>query len=95
MDAFQDVASQQQLIVQCPSPKLTEGALAAASANKKQPNAEYLAAKRRSVFSRPYERSVQEIVELFTPPVYEKTQAQIDRIASVLTGSFLTKHLSK
>jgi CRP-like cAMP-binding protein len=30
--------------------------------------------KRRSVFSKPYESSVQEIVETFVPPVYEKTQ---------------------
>ena len=36
------------------------------------PSNEYLATKRRSVFSNPYEPNVQEIVEKFVPPVYEK-----------------------
>ena len=51
--------------------------------------------KRKSVFSRPYEENVQEIAEYFTPPKYEKTKEEQDRIISVLIKSFLTKNLSQ
>lgn len=51
--------------------------------------------KRTSIFNKPYIESVQEIVEYFTPPKYEKTPDQLDRIIAVLNKSFLTRHLSQ
>lgn len=59
------------------------------------PSDAYLLKKRVSVFNKPYEDSVQEIVEYFTPPKYEKTREQLERIVTILTKSFLTKHLSQ
>lgn len=57
------------------------------------PSQQYLLTKRTSVFSKPYE-SVQEILDHFVPPKYEKPQKAIERIITVLQESFLTKHLS-
>ena len=58
------------------------------------PTQAYLAKKRKSVFSNPYDESEQEIAENYVPPRYEKTQRQIDTIISVLNNSFLAMDLS-
>jgi hypothetical protein len=67
MDALSDVMKHKNLVVQCPSPKTFES-----GPPQSGPSNEYLATKRRSVFSNPCEPNVQEIVEKFVPPVYEK-----------------------
>lgn len=69
-------------MVNCPSPQ-PDIAIAiqqqpvnnARPANPNLPSEEYLALKRKSIFSKPYEESVQEIADNFVAPVYEKSQS--------------------
>jgi hypothetical protein len=96
-EAYQEVIAHKNLIRQeIPSPdaqlvqlKASGGGSAFGSGAPKSlganaPSQAYLQTKRTSVFSKPYQESVQEILEYFTPPKYEKTQKEIDRIIKVL-----------
>ncbi|CDW80229.1 camp-dependent protein kinase regulatory subunit [Stylonychia lemnae] len=58
-----------------------------------KPSESYLQSKRRSVFSRPYQTVLE--MEEFNPPVYQKTQDQLEKLTNVLKNSFLTKNLTQ
>ena len=55
------------------------------------PDMAYLKTKRTSVFHRAFDSK--DNIESFKPPVYEKTQEEVDPLIELFKSSFLTKNI--